>query len=146
MKKSLLTFCAAAIAGFVSAQDLKTSEVPSVVLSTFQTSFANATDVEWELRDNLYKADFEVSSVDHEIWIANDGTVKRVEKELTDKDLPVAIKNKIQAELGKFKIEDVTAITESNQVTYEVDLDSSSEERTVLFSADATILSNKIDE
>jgi hypothetical protein len=146
MKKSLLSISAAVIAGFASAQDLKTTDVPSVVLSTFQTSFGNATDVEWELRDNLYKADFELSSVDHDVWLAADGTVKRLEKELRDKDLPTAIRSKIQTELGKFTIDEVTAISEGDKVSYEVDLESSSEDRTVVFSADATILSNKIDE
>src|SRR5688572_3416708 len=91
-----------------SAQDVAVSEVPSVVLNAFQTKFSTATDVDWELENGLYKVEFEVSAKDYDVWLTKDGEIKRQRVDLRKNELPHAIKNKIDSEFNKFRIDDVS--------------------------------------
>jgi hypothetical protein len=50
------------------AQDVPSSQVPSVILNSFKEQFSKATDVEWELNGDQYNVEFDISSADHEVW------------------------------------------------------------------------------
>lgn len=130
------------LAGFSSAtiaQDIPQSEVPSLVLNTFQMKFPKATDVEWEREGDLFKVDFEIGSRDHDLWLDANGNIKKHKEELAKADLPKAVSRKIKNEFKEYSIDDVHKIETDGKVFFLVDLDGRGNDREVLFAADGTV-------
>lgn len=143
MKKTILAF-AAGIFLFASsclAQDILPSQVPSLVLNNFQTSFPKAYDVEWEMDKNLYKVEFEtgIISKDHDIWYDQTGKIVRQKDEISATDLPKSILTTINSQFAGYRMEDTKKITEGQTVTYKVELENNSEEWKVIFDSNGTI-------
>src|SRR5690606_3707635 len=80
----------------MSAQDLKTSDVPSNLTNNFQKSYANAPGVEREIDGDNYEVESDVNKMEHEIWYAKDGTAVKTESEISESDLPGAITSVIK--------------------------------------------------
>ena len=132
----------ALLAGTISvgnAQDIQEKDVPSVVLSAFQSKFANAADVEWEREADLFKADFEISNRDHDVWIDKSGNIQKHQEEVTKSDLPEAVNQTLKKQYADFKIDDVDKIQRDNQTYFLVELDGKSGDQEVLFLADGTV-------
>ena len=130
------------IAGFVPAatgQDIQQSEVPSLVLNTFQSKFPNATDIDWEREADLYKVEFEIGKRDHDLWIDKNGNITKHKEEVTKTDLPAAINQKLQSDFKEYRIDDVDKIETNGKVFFLVDLDSNSGDKEVLFSPDGAV-------
>ena len=60
MKSWLVLFFFVGLTLTANAQVIPQSQVPPAVLKAFQEKFASATDVKWETKDRLYKAEFKV--------------------------------------------------------------------------------------
>jgi hypothetical protein len=136
------------VAGLTSAaisQDISEKEVPSLVLNAFQTKYPNAGQVDWELKGDVYKAEFEVGSREHDLWIDKSGKITKHKEDFPKSDLPQAITQKIESEFKDYKIDDADKIEEGGKVTYEVDLDGTKDERKVFFTADGTVQENLVD-
>lgn len=143
-----LIFVIGIVGGLASsaiAQDIPQSQVPSVVLNAFQSKYTNVTDLEWELKGDLYKAEFEIGKRDHDVWIDKNGTIKKHKEDFPKSQLPAAIQQKIQSEFKDYKIDDVDKIEEGGKVFYQVELDSKAGDRKVLFTADGKIEENRAD-
>lgn len=112
--------------GALCAQDIPASQVPSVVINNFKQQFTDASDVEWEMKGEQYKVEFDKGwfTNDHEAWYDKTGTLLRHEEEITGKELPEAVMNTIKANYAGYKVDDVDKITANGQVTYEVELES----------------------
>jgi len=136
------------VAGFASAaisQDISEKEVPSLVLNAFQTKYSNAGQVDWELKGDVYKAEFEIGSREHDLWIDKNGNITKHKEDFPKSELPKAITQKLQSEFKDYKIDDADKIEEGGKVTYEVDLDGTKDERKVFFTADGTVQENLVD-
>lgn len=139
MKKLIFAICLAGASTVAVAQDIRQSEVPSVVLNAFQSKFSNAADVEWEMKGDLYKVEFEIGKFDHDLWIDKNGKVVKHKEELSKSDLPPAINDKIKAEYKDYRVDDVYKIESDGKVTYEVDLDGNRGDREITFAPDGTV-------
>lgn len=139
MKKLIFAICLAGASTVAVAQDIRQSEVPSVVLNAFQSKFSNATDVEWEMKGDLYKVEFEIGKFDHDLWIDKNGKVVKHKEELSKSDLPAAINDKIKTEYKDYRVDDVYKIESDGKVTYEVDLDGNRGDREITFAPDGTV-------
>ncbi|SDR77609.1 Putative beta-lactamase-inhibitor-like, PepSY-like [Gillisia sp. Hel1_33_143] len=106
----------------VNAQDLKNNEVPRDLRLNFEKEFVNATDIEWEKQNDLYKVEFDIARKENEIWYDASGKTIKTEKELNEAELPQAIKSKISTSYSSFKIEDIEMKEEAGKITYEVEL------------------------
>lgn len=62
------------------SQEIPQSEVPSVVLNTFNLEFENATDVEWDKKGSIYEVEFEIDNQDHEALVEETGTLAKYKK------------------------------------------------------------------
>lgn len=143
LKIALLAIFATAT---LSAQDLKMSDVPTNILENFNKSYANATDVEWELKGLNYNVEFEVNKMDHEIWYTKEGKVVKTEMEIGENDLPSAIATAIRKNYAGYKIDSIEVTEVNNTKTYEVELDKSwNEELKVVFDEKGNVLSSKED-
>lgn len=139
MKTIIFAICMAGASVVATAQDISQSEVPSVVLNAFQSKFPKAVDVEWELKGDLYKVEFEIGRYDHDLWIDKNGNVKKHKEEISKSDLPAAIAEKIQTDYKEYRIDDVERIESEGKVTYKVELDGKRGDLEVYFAADGTV-------
>jgi hypothetical protein len=126
-----------------AAQDIPQTQVPAVVLNAFQSKYQNTKDLEWELKGELYKAEFEIGSRDHEVWINKSGVITRHKEDFPKSQLPEVIREKIAKDFKDYKIDDADKIEADGKVFYQVDLDSPQGERKLLFTADGQLQENK---
>jgi len=131
----------------IFAQDIPQSQVPSLVLNSFQQKYPKAYDVEWELKGDLYKVEFEKSLLgdDVEVWFDKSGKVVRSKEEISKSELPKAVLDKIDTEFKATIIKDVEKFNENGTISYKVEIKTIREEWDVLFDEKGNILSKKLD-
>ncbi|WP_373517904.1 PepSY-like domain-containing protein [Pricia sp.] len=122
------------------------SEVPADMRTSFEQTYPNAEDVEWEMEGESYKVEFEIDREDHEIWYASDGNTAKMEKEISDSDLPQAIHSAISYTYEGYTIDGIDMIEENGVATYEVELEKSGDDdKKVLFDTDGKVLNEMND-
>lgn len=127
----------------MSAQDLKTSDVPSNLTNNFQKSYANATGVEWEMDGDNYKVEFDVNKMEHEIWYSKDGTVVKTESEISESELPSAIKSVIKNKYADYKVDSIEMTESNGEKNYEVELEKGwTKEVKVVFDSTGKVMSS----
>ena len=124
----------------VNAQDLQNKEVPQNLKNQFEKDYPNATEIEWEKEDILFKVEFDIEKKEQEIWFDESGTIIKTERELTKEDLPKAISSEIKSSYASFKIEDIEMKKENDKVTYEIELKKGWTDKTLIFDESGTIL------
>ncbi len=141
-------FFALYIAGLMSAmaQDITQQEVPPPVLATFQSTFPQVTGLKWKKKDDVYKAAFKVGKRSHDIWIDKSGSIKKHKEDFPKSQLPPAILDKIKSDFKEYQVDDADKIETDGKVLYQVDLESPSGKRKLLFTADGKIQEGKIDD
>jgi hypothetical protein len=150
MKKIMKTligmaFCVAGISLSAKAQDIPQNQVPSVVLNALQVKFPNAKEVEWELKGDQYKADFEVGKRDHDVWIDKTGNIKKHKEDFPKSELPQAIGQALEKDFKTYKLDDVDKLDQEGKITYEVKLESESEDLKIMFTPEGKVLEKKVD-
>ena len=128
-----------------NAQVIPQSQVPPVVLKAFQDKFASVSEVKWETKGELYKAEFKVDKRGHDVWIDKAGKITKTKQDFPKKDLPAAIQQQITSEFKAYKLDDADKIEMDGKVFYQVELDGTSDDRKVLFSADGKVQENTVD-
>ncbi len=114
--------------------------------TSFEQTYPNAEDVEWEMEGESYKVEFEIDREDHEIWYASDGNTAKMEKEISDSDLPQAIHSAISYTYEGYTIDGIDMIEENGVATYEVELEKSGDDdKKVLFDTDGKVLNEMND-
>src|SRR5687768_16182268 len=121
------------------AQD---NQIPREVLASFQSKFPNATDLKWEAKKELYKAEFKIGSRANDVWLDKTGAIKKHKQDFPKKELPEVIRKKVESDFSGFKIDDADKIEENGEVFYEVDIKGATEERKLLFTAAGVIKEN----
>lgn len=147
MKKQILTFATLSIFGISMAQDIPASQVPSVILNQFNKNFSKATDVDWEIKGNLYNVDFETGwNIDHEIWYNSEGKIIKHKEDISTKELPKAVRNKIKTDFIGYTIADLERITDNGKVVYKMELNALlSQDWDVVIDANGNVLSKIAD-
>ncbi|HZJ74521.1 MAG TPA: PepSY-like domain-containing protein [Perlabentimonas sp.] len=146
MKKTAIQLVAIIVlgTGYIGAQDIPQSKVPSVVINSFIKEFPKARDVEWELKGNQYNVEFEVGFfTDFEAWFTNTGSLIRYTENISSSKLPEAVKRTIKSDFPKYRIDDAEKITENNVVTYRVELEKRDHEVNLIFSENGIIVKNQ---
>lgn len=149
MKKQFLIglFALAAFANTVLGQDIPQSQVPSLVVNGFQKAFPKASDVEWELKGDLYQVEFEtgLAGADHKAWYDKTGKLIKHKEEISKSELPQKVLAKINSDFSAYRVDDVNKITENGKVTYTLELKSPTEEWKVAFDPEGKVLSKVAD-
>jgi len=148
MKSIILSIAAGLLlsAGSLKAQDIPSSQVPSVIVNKFATAYPKATDIEWERKGELYNVEFEMGrNIDHEIWYDKSGNLVRHKEELSKNNLPSKVTAKLQQDFKGYRIDDVEKITEGTKVTYKMELKSFTKDWDMVMDADGNILKQKAD-
>ncbi len=147
MKKQILLIAALASFGYTQAQNIPQNQVPSVVLSSFNTSFPKAQDVEWEMENGLYNVEFETGwNIDHDVWYNDTGKMVKHKEDISPKDLPKSVNQTIKKEFSQYSIDDLKRITEGSKVVYKMEFESlMGQDWKVVIDANGKILSKVAD-
>jgi len=146
MKKLQLLAIAICTTAAVYAQDLRIEEVPNNLKEKFNKEYAQATDVEWEMDGENYKVEFDLGRMDNKVWYSKSGKVIRMEKELSEKELPLAIASSIKSKYAGYKIDDIKMTKAVSELTYKVELKKGLfEERKVVFDESGNVISDMLD-
>lgn len=149
MKTSFLigAFAFLLFASTAHGKDLPKSQVPSLVINSFQQAFPKAFDIDWELDGELYKVDFEIGllGTDHDVWYDKAGKLVRHKEEISKNDLPQKVLAKIKSDFSGYRIDDVKKITEGSVTSYTLELKRFTKEWKMAFDADGNILSQIAD-
>lgn len=127
--------------GMIFAQDIPESQVPSVVLNKFKAEFPKAKDVEWEMKGSEYNVEFEIGwFTDYEAWFSGTGQLLRYTEEISNGDLPTAVKDAIKNQHDGYRIDDAKKIVENGTEKFLVEIEKGNDERKLLFSGDGKFI------
>lgn len=128
------------------AQNIPQSQVPSLVLNNFKQSFPRAYDVEWEIKNNEYRVEFETKgSKDHEVWYDNSGRLLKHKEDIAKRKIPAAILSVIKNDFNGYRIEDAKKITTGSTIQYSMELKTLKQEWKVFFDEKGAILKQYAD-
>ena len=150
MKKTIMAFLLmAGITLGVRAQEEKKekisdADVPQAVQTSFKSTFANATDVEWKKKDNDYKVSFKLNNAEQHAMFDSSGTLLSQGQKIQESELPAAVSSAIKKDYSDHRIDEAYTIVKDGTTTYKVELDGSPDVK-VKYSADGTKLEDKKD-
>ena len=116
--------------------DVKPDSVPETVKTTLAANFPNTVGLEWEKIGNDYEADFDVDTVDHEVLISASGEMLKSKYDITEAELPEAVKTAISQSYSNLRLDDAEKLLQGNSEYYQVELDDSGADKKLVFSAD----------
>lgn len=145
MKIIFVIICALSLSSVAQSQTIPQSQVPLPVVKSLQSKFPAISELEWKLKDELYKAEFKVGKRGHDLWIDKNGNIKKHKEDYPKSELPKLITTKIQNDFSGYDIQDVDRIEAEGKITFLVKLEGNHEKRKVLFAQDGSIQENKLD-
>ncbi len=134
--------------GFPIGTFAQVQQPPVAVTSAFEKAFPNAMDVDWDMKGEQWKVEFETGILftDHEIWYDAGGRMLRHEEEISEGDLPEAIRKSITTEFPGYRVDDVERITLGNETNYAMELKSKGQgEWKVAYAEDGRQLEKRAD-
>lgn len=128
MKKILFTTMIAALIGStVLAADV--SKVSYRVLTSFQSQFADATDVSWTVTDNYTKAKFTIEGEQVEAFFSTSGDVIGTSRKIDFKRLPLSAIQKIKKNYSKFQVTDAIEFELNGERKYFVSVENETDRK-----------------
>ncbi len=124
------------------AQDIPQSQVPAVVVNSFQQKFPKAKKVDWELKGNIYEAEFETGlfGTDQEAWFQQNGKLVRYKTDFGKRDLPNKVLDRVKRDFPGYSIEDVTKITAEQKVSYAFEVKNRNDECKLVLDPQGNVL------
>ncbi|KKO91208.1 hypothetical protein AAW12_11880 [Sphingobacterium sp. Ag1] len=124
------------------AQDIPQSQVPAVVVNSFQQKFPKAKKVEWEVKGNVYEVEFETGlfGTDQEAWFQPNGKVLRYKTEINKKELPKSVLDRVKRDFPGYRIEDAKKINAEQKVSYAFEVKNGKEEWKLVLDPQGNVL------
>lgn len=117
-------------------RDIAASDVPRSVMEAFNTTFPDASDVEWEKKGKEFEADFEIKNIDYSARFSAQGKLVMQKNDILVLDMPNAVSNAIEKEYNGYHIDDVEKIEMDGKEYFQVELDGKMRDRKVVYTAD----------
>jgi len=140
MKQKLLFLVCMLFSVLGFSQDIPASRVPAVVKNSFAKAFPKATKVEWEMKGDLFNADFDVARRDHEVWLNSKGVIVKHKQEIKGRELPEAVSKSLKQNFKAFWIDDVDKYVIGKEVFYKVELKTLTEEKNIVVDSKGAIV------
>src|SRR5436309_2342866 len=107
--KTILTLIAAALMGAATfAQKISESQVPAVVVKTFQTKFGAISGVKWEMENaNAYEGAFTQNKQKMTATFDKEGRWLETETVMDPSKVPQAVLQAISKQFGDYKLKEV---------------------------------------
>ena len=130
MKKFKMMAIGILVTTGLNAQNLTSSQVPGTILTQFQKSYAEAANIEWEMKD-------------HEITYDKNGKIVKMEKDMSTSELPIAIAKWVKTKYPDYKIDEVEMKERNGARNYKVDIEKGLfKERKLIFDGNGKLLSD----
>lgn len=105
------------------AQNINQSNIPAVVLNSFQLKYPNADDVRWKLEEGNYHIKFKVNSKFNELYLDYRGNVLKYHQDLWGSEVPGSVLETIKSRVEYFDLNDADLIKEGNEIVYEINFE-----------------------
>lgn len=117
-------------------QDLAAAAVPSVVMNSFRTQFAEAQKTDWEKKGNHYEAEFELGTAERTAVLDASGKILLLKQEIAKTELPAAVADAIKQNYKSYDLEETEKIEYEGKTYYEVELSRFFMDKEAVFTAD----------
>jgi hypothetical protein len=94
--------------------------VSSAVVSTFKSSFKNASDVSWKITNQFYKADFVMNGQHVAAFYDASANLIAVTKNISSTQLPITLQSKLKASYEAYWISDLFELSDDLGTSYYV--------------------------
>ena len=96
------------------------SKVDSRVLKSFQSSFKNATEVDWTVTNNFYKANFSLNGQYVAAYFDGSGNMMAITRNISSTQLPISLQTNLKNNYEGFWISDLFEVANEEGTTYYV--------------------------
>lgn len=128
------------LSGLTYGQDVAVKDVPSVVMNSFKKTFPNAAAVEWEMKGDLYNAEFDVNRRDHEVWLNSRGSIIKHKQEIKSREIPEVVMKNLKQNFKGYWIDEVDKYEVAKQFFYKVELQTLTKEVNVVLDSKGAIV------
>ena len=101
----------------------KEEKVNSRVLESFQSSFKNATEVDWTVSENFYKADFSLNGQYVAAYYDEAGKLIALTKHISSTQLPISLQTNLKKDHDDYWISDLFEVANEQGTTYYITLE-----------------------
>jgi hypothetical protein len=123
MKRIIGLIVIALIVGNTFAQNISQSNIPAVVLNSFQLKFPNAEDISWKLEESNYHIKFKINDKLNELYLDFRGKVLKYHQDLWGSEVPQSVLKTIKSRVEFFDLNDADLIQEGNETVYEINFE-----------------------
>ncbi len=119
----MVMLAASVISLSACGQKLKEKDVPTGVISAFKQQFSDAKDVDWEMENGNYEAEFKSGKTEQSAVFDAVGKVLETEAEIKVNELPASVLEYISNKYKGEKIKEASKITGvAGAVSYEAEV------------------------
>ena len=117
---ALFTAAASLFANVSSAADK--IEITPAAIQSFQSTFAQASEVRWSVSNNLYKADFALNGRYASVFYEADGSLVATTRNISSLQLPITLQASLRKEYADYWISDLFELTNDEGISYFITL------------------------
>lgn len=122
--KRILTNLTLALVLFSTASFAnETTNVNDAVLRSFTSSFRSASQVEWTVTENFFKANFVINGQYAAAYYNQDGSFVALTRNVCSTQLPVALQSSLKNEMGNYWISELFEVASETETAYYVTLE-----------------------
>ena len=136
MKALTLALALSTFSFLAIAQEIKETEVPSVVMNSFKGLFADAQKADWEKLNDKYEVEFEQGTTERGAVLDASGKVLMLKQEIANPEVPAAVSNAIKQNYKSYDLEEAEKIEYEGKTYYEVELSRFFMGKELFFTAD----------
>ncbi|WP_299821416.1 SdiA-regulated domain-containing protein [uncultured Pontibacter sp.] len=115
-------------------------QVPENIKVRFAEMYPSVKNVDWDLENTLYEADFKINGREREVLLDTTGALVQVSEEIDKADLPEAILARMAKEYGNYNVEEVHRVQRDKQRSYVVELQRRTKEVLITFDEAGNLL------
>ena len=129
--------------------DLRVSDVPGAVMSSFEAKYPNASRAEWEKKGGYIVADFWQEGMETNVWYNPNGEWLMTEYDLglNLSALPQAVQDAFRgSQYATWHVDDLDKYERPNDVFYLIEVETKGErDRDLFFAPDGSLLKDEVD-
>ena len=119
------SFGQAALAQDKEKTEIRSSDVPDAVMTSFNNNFKGTTDVEWKKKGNDYKVSFRMNNAEHHAMYNSSGTLLSQGQKISESELPAAVQNALKKDYPNHKVDEIYTLVKDGTTRYKIELDGS---------------------
>jgi len=121
--KRILTILTVVLSISLSSFAAGDEKVSPLVLKSFNSSFKDATEVEWKAKENFYQAQFAMNGQYITAYYDCDGKMMAMTRNISTTQLPIGLQTALRNESGSYWISDLFEVSNEDGTSYYVTLE-----------------------